>query len=466
MKKQGINLNFSYFAAAAFLAAFVFFQFAYPYHLIRREQLSLFLYDWDYIFQTYGGPGWLAQLASDFLEQFFGLPVVGPLVIAAILTGIGTVTYRIFRHFLGRWPSLIIAALFFAWSFLRETDDVYCTRYTLAVLGYLAFILLALSFRKAWMKPLAAVVLLGAGVWTLGLPTDQEHGRLWAVPDLRIDKLIGMDTEVYRENWDKVIKLSERVGNFTEASYCYNIAHGMKGDLPKALFERPQNYAKSLLFWSSPSSFNVGVAGESWFQLGDMTLTEQCAIISLLSMPDHVGSRPLIRMAQCNLATGDQGPAQKYLELLSKSLFYGKWARELLEGTPDETTARWLETARTNQAGSDVVYDENEFRPILLGLLEANPSNTLARDYLLCYDLLRFRLDEFIEDYVREGMPDESIYKEAVLLWLGNNKTLTLEEAARYGVDESMIERMRRFLKYPGNYKNTYWSFYMNALED
>ncbi|MBR3284939.1 MAG: hypothetical protein IKI70_01510, partial [Bacteroidales bacterium] len=209
-----------------------------------------------------------------------------------------------------------------------------------------------------------------------------------------------------------------------------------------------------------------GVAGESWFQLGDMTLTEQCAIISLLSMPDHVGSRPLIRMAQCNLATGDQGPAQKYLELLSKSLFYGKWARGLLEGTPDETTARWLETARTNQAGSDVVYDENEFRPILLGLLEANPSNTLARDYLLCYDLLRFRLDEFIEDYVREGMPDESIYKEAVLLWLGNNKTLTLEEAARYGVDESMIERMRRFLKYPGNYKNTYWSFYMNALED
>ena len=58
-------------AALAFLAAFVFFQFAYPYHLIRREQMTLFVYDWDYIFQTYRGSGWLARLASDFIEQFF-----------------------------------------------------------------------------------------------------------------------------------------------------------------------------------------------------------------------------------------------------------------------------------------------------------------------------------------------------------------------------------------------------------
>ena len=459
-------MNFAYVAAAAFLGAYSFFQFFYPYHLIRREQLSLFLYDWDYIFQTYKGSGWLAQFVSDFLEQFFRLPVVGPVVIAAILTAIGYVTYKIFRHFLGRWPSLAIATVFFAWAFLRETDSVYCTRYTLAVLGYLSLILAALSFRKVWMKPIAAAALLCFGVWALGTPADQQHGRLWAVPDTRLEKVIGMDTEVYRENWDKVIKLSRHVGNFTEATYCYNIAHGMKGDLPAALFERPQNYAKSLLFWSSPSPFNVGVAGEAWFQLGDMTLAEQCAIISLLSMPNHVGSRPLIRMAQCNMATGDFGAAQKYLDLLSKSLFYGRWARGLLTDSPDRATAIWLDRARRNQAGSDVVYDENEFHPILLGLLEANPSNALAKDYLLCYDLLRFRLDYFIEDYVKLGMPDETIYKEAVLLWLGNNNKLNLEEAARYGVDQSMADRMLRFTRYPNNYKNTYWYFYMNALED
>lgn len=42
---------------AAFLLAYCFFQFFYPYHLIRREQLTLFLYDIDYILDTYSGPG-------------------------------------------------------------------------------------------------------------------------------------------------------------------------------------------------------------------------------------------------------------------------------------------------------------------------------------------------------------------------------------------------------------------------
>ena len=136
----------------AFLAAYGFFQFAYPYHLMRREQMTLFLFDSDYIRQTYRGSGWLARFVCDFLDQFFHLPVVGPLVVALLLTAIGVVTYRIVRRFLGEWPSLAVAALVFAWSFLRETENLYSTRYTLVVLGYLALLLLALQPRKGWLR--------------------------------------------------------------------------------------------------------------------------------------------------------------------------------------------------------------------------------------------------------------------------------------------------------------------------
>ena len=80
-----------------FLVAFGFFQFAYPYHLIQREQNTLFLFDWDYICMTYRGTGWLARLMADFAEQFFHLPVTGPLVIASLLTAIGCTSYRISR---------------------------------------------------------------------------------------------------------------------------------------------------------------------------------------------------------------------------------------------------------------------------------------------------------------------------------------------------------------------------------
>ena len=43
--------------ALAFLGSWGFFLFAYPYHLMRREQQNLFLFDGDYIRQTYRGAG-------------------------------------------------------------------------------------------------------------------------------------------------------------------------------------------------------------------------------------------------------------------------------------------------------------------------------------------------------------------------------------------------------------------------
>ena len=467
-KNRGNRLPFAWAAVLAFLGAYGFFQIAYPYHLMRREQLSLFVYDWGYIRQTYRGVGWLTQFASDFLEQFFRLPVAGPLAVALLLTGIGYVAYRIARHFLGRWPSLAIAAAFYAWSFIRETENVYCTRYTIVVLAYLALVLAALGFRKVWMEIVAAVVLLGAGAWALGSPYNQYYGKFWGHPAIPVDQVIGLDTEVYREHWDKAVRLSKKDAHVSEASYCYNLAHGMNGDLPQALFKHVQNYANSLLFWSSTqhSPFNVGVVGEAWYQLGDMTLAEQSAIITLISTPHHAGSRPVLRLAKCNLVTGDEGAAQKYLELLSKTLFYGKWARRMLAGNPDEATAQWLEKARARLASSDLVYAENEFRPVLLGLLEADPSNTLARDYLLCYDLLRYDLDHFMEDYVREGMPNAPIYKEAVFIWLSMRDEVTEENVLRYNTDRATFDKMQRFFRNPDGFRNSYWYYYMDAIED
>ena len=59
--------------------------------------------------------------------------------------------------------------------------------------------------------------------------------------------MIGLDAEVAREHWDKVIKLSEKDLYMTEASYCYNLAHAMKGDMSQALFEHSQNGVAGLL---------------------------------------------------------------------------------------------------------------------------------------------------------------------------------------------------------------------------
>ena len=454
-------------ACSAFLAAFGFFQFAYPYHLMRREQMNLFLFDWDYIRQTYRGTGWLARFLSDFLEQFFSLPVVGPVIVALLITAIGVVAYRICRHLLGKWPSLAVGAAFCIWSFFRETENLYITRYTIAVLIYLSLILLALRCRRTWMKPAVAAVLVGLAVYPAGTPYNKYYGKAWGWPIIEYDKVIGLDTEVFKENWDKIIKRSKKDLRSTEASYCYNLAHAMKGDLGESLFNYAQKYSNSLFMFITTdlSHFSSSMVGEAWYHLGDMTIAEQSAIIGLQASPKHTGARYIKRMAMVNLVSGEQGAAQKYLRLLSGTLFYGKWARQILAGHPDERTKAKIEDLQSKlaEARTDFVYNANLFRPVLLGLLEANPSNDLAHEYLLCYDLLSFDLEHFMEDF-RPETDTSTLYHEAVLIWLDSQGQLSQENAAKYGVSSSTLNRLGRFMRYPDNYRNTYWYYFTQEM--
>jgi hypothetical protein len=451
-------------ACLAFLGAFGFFMFAYPYHLMRREQLDLFLFDGDWIRETYRGTGWLARLGGDFLEQFFLLPVAGPFVVALLLTGIGVAAYRICRHFLGRWPSLAIAALFFVWSFLRETSSVYVTRYTLATLGFLTLVLLALQFKNR-LRPVAAAVLLGFGAWALGAPCHKQYGKLWSVPNFAFERMIGLDVEVSRENWDKVIALSKPDLYMREASYCYNLAHAMKGDLGETLFNYTQDHQFTLLFPVSSESnlFTNCLAGEAWLYLGDLSTAEQSALTCLQASPKHTGTRFIVRLARENLVAGDDAAAQKYLKQLGKTLFYRKWAKRMIPENRDDATRESLAAARVRLARKDFVHQAEDPRPVLLGLLEADPGNLLVRNYLLCYDLLRYDLAAFAEDYV-PGMPNARIYHEALLIWLSQNGRLNPEEVARYGVDVSTVDRMGRFSRTPAAYKNSYWYYYLQAM--
>ena len=452
---------------AAFFAALGFFALAYPYHLIRREQMTLFVYDWDYIRQTYAGTGWLARFVCDFLDQFFHLPLAGPVVVALLLTAIAVVAYRICRHFLGRWPSLAVAFLFYAWSFLRETENLYSTRYTLVVLGYLALVLAALQWKPVWAKALSAVVFLAAGCWALGAPANKYYGKWWGTPMVPYDRMIGLDTEVDRENWDKVLKLSKKDLYMTEASFCYNIANARKGRLGAELFKHSQKGAGSLFIVVSPdrSPFSDGLAGEVWFQLGDMTIAEQSAIIALQASPKHTGARFVRRMARANLIAGESASAQKYLNLLSRTLFYGKWARERMQGLRDEAAVERLEPARTRLAREDFVHRSTQPRPVLLNLLEADPSNTMAREYLLCYDLMNLDLDHFMEDFP-EGAAATSIYQEAILIWLSQHDGLDEATLGKYGIDPRAVDRMAVFFQHPERYRNTYWYYYLNAMDD
>ena len=248
-----------------------------------------------------------------------------------------------------------------------------------------------------------------------------------------------------------------------EASYCYNLAQAMKSNLGQKLFNHSQNGDATLLLRVAPDQtlFTNSLAGEAWYHLGGMTIAEQSAIIALQGSPKHTGARYIQRLAQVNLISGEDAASLKYLNMLSKTLFYRKWAKSMLSGSKKEL----LTLARSNLAQTDFVHHTYETRAILLGLLEANPDNMLARNYLLCYDLMRYDLEQFIEDYASHPIKAH-IYQEAVLIWLSQHNRLTGQNTVRFGIDEAMVNRMQMFFRNPEKYRDTYWYYYMNALED
>lgn len=466
MKKINEN-NIGWMAAGlAFLSSYAFFQFAYPYHLMRREQLDLFLYDTQYISETYRGIGWLSRFSGDFVDQFLYFPVLGPVLIALLLTGVGVVAYRICRQFMARKFALPVAALFFAWSFMRETGTQYLTQYTVATLTYLLLIYAGLKVRTTWMKPIAVCIFLSAGIYCLDKPWHPQYGPLWSTPSVMIEKVMAIDVNVSRGNWKKAYKLSRENLHNNEASYLSNLADAANGRLGDDIFSRTQDYTNSLFLWVSDqvSQFTNGMAGEAWYNLGDMTLAEQSAIVALQFSPKHTGARYITRLAQVTLINGEYGAAQKYLTMLSKTLTYRKWAIRMMPENHDQNTLQWLAKSRMNLAHGDIVYGRNDFRPVLKGLLEANPDNSLARQYLLCYDLLIFELDDFMEDYMERPIEGRA-YEEGALIWLSLRGQVDEEHTRQLGIGEQSVKRLAHFYQDPDRYSNTYWYYYMKEMQ-
>lgn len=457
-----------YFTAAAFLAAFGFFLAAYPYHLMRREQFTLFLFDIPYIIRTYAGTGCVSRFLGDFAEQFYCIRIIGPIIVSLLLTLSGVLTYRICRCFTGKKLSLLIALIIYLFSFLRETETRYITQYTIAFAGYLLCIYGSLKFRKPLHRIIALPVSLALGWFLFGPPHHKDYGKLTGKPDFEYEKLIAMDVETYRENWDKVLDMSKSKLLYNEACYMHNLAAAMKGQLSRSLFTHPQNYANGLfLMVDQVTPFSNGMAGEVWYHLGNMTLADQSAMVSLQFSPKHTGARFVQRLAMINLVSGQYGSAEKYLKMLSKTLFYRKWAISMMPGNQSPETRASMEEMRRNLVNSDIVSGSNDYRLLLRKLIEANPGNVMAREYLLCYNLLTCDLNAFMEEY-RPGKDNSNIYQEAAIIWLNiqyNNGAFTDVNFEDYGITDATIERFQKFNRAPERYKTTYWYYYTTVIE-
>lgn len=459
------------------LALFLFFFKAVPYHLFHREQTQLFLCTADTLTEYWKHPAALACLAGDFLTQLFYYEGGGPAVMAAVLLLWGMVVFRLLLPYIGRW-AWVPAVLAVLWETGRQCGLTYPLSGTIALAGIGGVLLLCRGcIRRSWKwgLPVSVPVLL-LGYWLFGYGDWSSKG--YNTPDLGREHLLALDSEMYFGRREKVRKLlAEEEYRSPFATYYYNLLNARQRQLPDKLMDYYQPASQGVFLPVAPgfTYLTIYAANEAWFALGDMTMAEHAAILGMIFSPCHTGARAVKRLAEINLINGDEAAAMKYLRLLQKTMCYRDWAERRMPGRQTPEVRQWLERKRQLLPATDTLRSAADAPLSLRHLLRNHPENEMARDYLLCYDLLNKDIAAFARDY-REfaaNRVSSRLYAEGLLIHLAANKA-SLEEVKRWNIPPQVLDEFNEYTRlYEANggngaplqakYGKTYWFYFHYA---
>ena len=313
--------------------------------------------------------------------------------------------------------------------------------------------------------------------------------------DFHREKIFALATETYFENPDKVILLSDKYKLQNNiATYYTNLALSQKGMMPEKLFDYYQPASNGLFLPVNTQSgwITIFFSNDVFFHLGDMNMAQHAAMLGQTFSVKHRSSRIVKRLAEINLVNGDTAVARKYLRMLDATLFHSEWAASLenmIDGkdTPADSVRktsdgktiavdsidRFIEM-RARIIKHDTLRKASDYVTSLRLLVESNPENTYAMNYLLCYYLLNKDVSPFyttFEKYIKQNSANHStLYMEALMITLFKDKAPPKKIKSLGITDEvitNFVEYTKLFDESNGNmdlirekYGSTYWFYY------
>jgi hypothetical protein len=191
------------------------------------------------------------------------------------------------------------------------------------------------------------------------------------------------------EDWDSVIKTAESIQEydlFTNVEY--NRALANSGKLADNLFNYKQLAGSDGLFFDGPVTSDIPFfCSDQYYSLGFMHESQLWTFEAQTIFPNS--PRLLKRLVEINLVNGKYKLAEKFLRRLDENMLYHDWVEKHQKFIDD-----------TSLVSKDAMFSwKRKCEPLdgftakshknkLVRLLEANPQNTMARDYLLCSTLL------------------------------------------------------------------------------
>lgn len=285
-----------------------------------------------------------------------------------------------------------------------------------------------------------------------------------------------IDYYAYHKNWDKVIALSTKVKKYDRMiNFQYNRALSHKGLLLEKLFSYEQILGSQGLFIDVPFTSEVALPNSDlYFDLGNIEESQRFAFEAQTAMP--YSPRVLKRLALNCIILNQKMAAATFINVLANNPMENAWVekhRILVADANLANTDSLIAKKRMDMHKTASIKNAPSIK--LISLLDKNPANKAAFEYLLALDLLDHNLNDFLLDL--EMLPRFHIKKlptvveEAIVLF----RTIKPEneELRRYKISSSTMGRFRQFSALTNQnkgdkkkakqataaFKNTYWYY-------
>jgi pentatricopeptide repeat protein len=296
-------------------------------------------------------------------------------------------------------------------------------------------------FIKKIVVPIAPIVVLIVGLY---FSFDKIHRQI-----------VLMNCLSRQGRWSEVLELANRM---PKNIYNINCNHDINralyrvGRLPYDMLCFPQNpHAFLLTHEKDESSMTQLKICDTYIELGNVDYAEKLASEFLVDKGCAV--IVLEKLAWINIIKERENTARIYLNALKKDLIYRDRAKSMLHSLesgfkPDQVAYIHRINSYIRKNGNARLNKES-IEEMLTGLLEHNPGNKMAFEYLMgCY-LLAGQLDKIAENIGRLnqlGYQDvPTLYEEAMLIYYGSHgRKLNLKEL---NIKRETIERYKRFVQ-------------------
>lgn len=323
----------------------------------------------------------------------------------------------------------------------------------------------------AWEPILEITVITVFGTWSIS-----------RLAEFDLEKLLAVDSEIYFNHEDKAQEILKKYQLKSSAgAYFHNLLASKSDCLPEQLMNAGQTGPQGLFLPVDPQQNYVSItfANEVYYYLGDVNASQHLALLGMIFSPRSESSRLMRRLVRVNIINAEYAVAEKYIGMLEKSLFHEQWGtsmRQYLNNEDHCLATPWIMKKRRLRPLSEDLKSINDVEKTLQLLLERDPQNKAAFDYLNCWYLLGKDVDKFSRlclsqpEIGLKQLPE--LYQQALLICYMQNPRAGIREKVTFNPE--VVARFRQyndeFEKNQGKghalqkvFGNTYWFYYHYA---